>query len=226
MEFFSTITAFDATILAIIGFSAFRGIRRGFTTELLTLVSWFGALMITLYGIGFGASDLTRQYIKPESLADVVTVLGLFLVSFLVLKYLAKKIGEQIKDSPVGILDRSLGALFGLLRGLVVVAAGYLIADFFLSEKELQGWVKDSRTKPLVSYSAEMLATIVPNLVDKAKEMESKDSLLETIKKNAPTPSELAAKGKGYTEEMRDKLKEILEGEKEPEEKKKDGGGG
>ena len=82
MEFFSTITAFDATVLAIIGFSAFRGISRGFTTELLTLVSWFGALMITLYGIGFGASDFTRQYIKPESLADVVTVMGLFLLSF------------------------------------------------------------------------------------------------------------------------------------------------
>ena len=75
-----------------------------------------------------------------------------------------------------------------------------------------------SQTRPLVSYSAEMLATIVPDIVKKAKEIEAKNSILEGIKKNAPTPSELATKGRGYTEEMRDKLEDILEEEEKKEE--------
>ena len=44
MEFFSSFTFFDAVILFIIGFSLIRGITRGFTTELLKLISWFGPL--------------------------------------------------------------------------------------------------------------------------------------------------------------------------------------
>ena len=51
MELFSAFTLFDAVILFIIGYSLVRGIMRGFTTELIKLVSWFGALLITLYGV-------------------------------------------------------------------------------------------------------------------------------------------------------------------------------
>ena len=220
MEFFSLLTIFDTVILFIIGFSLIRGIMRGFTTELLKLISWFGALLITLYGIAFGASDFARRFIQPDSLADIVALGVLFFTSFLLLRYLAGKIGERVKDSPIGILDRSLGALFGLVRGLVVVAAGYLLLDFFLTDKTMDDWAEDAQTRPLVSYSAQMLATIVPDIVKKAKDFEAENSILEGIKKNAPTPSELATKGQGYTEEMRNKLENILE---EKEKKEDDG---
>ncbi len=218
MEFFSLLTIFDTVILFIIGFSLIRGIMRGFTTELLKLISWFGALLITLYGIAFGASDFARRFIQPDSLADIVALGVLFFTSFLLLRYLAGKIGERVKDSPIGILDRSLGALFGLVRGLVVVAAGYLLLDFFLTDKTMDDWAEDAQTRPLVSYSAQMLATIVPDIVKKAKDFEAENSILEGIKKNAPTPSELATKGQGYTEEMRNKLENILEEEEKKEE--------
>lgn len=220
MEFFSLLTIFDTVILFIIGFSLIRGIMRGFTTELLKLISWFGALLITLYGIAFGASDFARRFIQPDSLADIVALGVLFFTSFLLLRYLAGKIGERVKDSPIGILDRSLGALFGLVRGLVVVAAGYLLLDFFLTDKTMDDWAEDAQTRPLVSYSAQMLAIIVPDIVKKAKDFEAENSILEGIKKNAPTPSELATKGQGYTEEMRNKLENILE---EKEKKEEDG---
>ncbi|MCH8201764.1 MAG: CvpA family protein [Proteobacteria bacterium] len=220
MEFFSLLTIFDTVILFIIGFSLIRGIMRGFTTELLKLISWFGALLITLYGIAFGASDFARRFIQPDSLADIVALGVLFFTSFILLRYLAGKIGERVKDSPIGILDRSLGALFGLVRGLVVVAAGYLLLDFFLTDKTMDDWAEDAQTRPLVSYSAQMLATIVPDIVKKAKDFEAENSILEGIKKNAPTPSELATKGQGYTEEMRNKLENILE---EKEKKEEDG---
>lgn len=221
MELLSSFTFFDAVVLFIVGFSLVRGVMRGFTTELLKLVSWFGALVVTLYGVAYGASALARNYVQPDSLADVIAVGVLFFASFLLLRYFASKIGERVKDSPIGILDRSLGALFGLIRGLVVVAAGYLLLDFFLTDKDMDGWTKEARTRPLVAYSAEMLATIVPDIVKKAKDNEATNAILEGIKRNAPTPSELATKGQGYTEEMRDGLEEMLE---EEEEKEEDGG--
>ena len=222
MEFFSAFTFFDAVVFFIIGYSLIRGITRGFTTELLKLVSWFGALLITLYGVAYGASDFARRFVQPDSLADIIALGVLFFSSFLLLRFLAGKIGEGVKNSLVGILDRSLGALFGILRGLVVVAAGFLLLDYFFSDKSMDRWTRDAQTRPLVSYSAEMLATIVPDIVKKAKEAEIGNSILEGIKKNAPTPSELATKGQGYTEGMRDELEEILKEEVE-EEKNGDG---
>lgn len=215
MEIFSLITLFDAVVVIIIGYSLVRGITRGFTTELLKLVSWFGALLVTLYGVAYGASEFARSVVQPDVLADIVAVGVLFFASFLVLRFLAGKVGERVKDSPIGILDRSLGALFGLARGLVVVAAGYLLLDFFVSEKELKSWAEEAHTRPLVAYSAEMLATIVPDIVKKAKDEETRKAILEGIKKAAPPPSELAAEGKGYTEETREGLEELLKKEEE-----------
>ena len=110
MEFLSSFTLFDAVVLFIIGFSLVRGVMRGFTTELLKLVSWFGALLITLYGVAYGASDFARRFIQPDSLADIVAVAVLFFASFLLLRFLAGKIGESVRESLIGILDRSLGA--------------------------------------------------------------------------------------------------------------------
>ena len=65
MELLSSFTFFDAVVLFIVGFSLVRGVMRGFTTELLKLVSWFGALIVTLYGVAYGASALARNYVQP-----------------------------------------------------------------------------------------------------------------------------------------------------------------
>ncbi len=120
----STLTAFDVGVLVIIGLSTILAFGRGFATVALSFAAWAGALMATVFGFTM-AKPYGRDLISPPELADLITLAALFFVTLFVLKQLAEFIGRTIKESPVGFLDRSLGALFGLLRGLVIVSVAY-----------------------------------------------------------------------------------------------------
>lgn len=151
-----TLTAFDIGVLIIVGLSTLFAFGRGFATVALSFGAWAGALMATIVGFEL-VKPYGRQYISPPELADLVTLGVLFFLTLFILKQLAEFIGRTIKESPVGFLDRSLGALFGLLRGMVIVAIAYLAFDKLYPADNQPDWVKSARLKPLVAWSAEML---------------------------------------------------------------------
>ena len=140
MEAVSAITAFDAMVLIIVGLSAVIGFARGFSTEILTLAAWAGAIFATLYGLGWGVAEFGRRFISPDALADIITAVALFFITLFLFKYLAGFVGKSVKSSVVGFLDRSLGALFGIIRGVLVTAAIYLVLDFILTDDRMEKW--------------------------------------------------------------------------------------
>lgn len=170
---FSSITAFDAVGLFILGFSGLIGLKRGFSTEVLTLLSWAAAIFFTLYALAWGAQDYGREIITPNALADVITSVVLFVAGLVLFRWLASSFGDMVKTGPIGPLDRALGTAFGLLRGALVVATVYLLISSFVAEEEQPQWVKEAQLKPLASYGAEMLKIIVPNLVKKTGSSEA-----------------------------------------------------
>lgn len=192
----SSITAFDAVGLFILGFSGIIGLKRGFSTEILTLLSWAGAIFFTLYALSFGAQDYGREIITPNALADIITTSVLFIGGLILFRWLASSFGSIVKSGPIGPLDRALGTAFGLLRGVLIVATGYLLITYFVAEDEQPTWVKDAELKPLAAYGAEMLRIIVPNLVNKTgsndamqnleNAMPDKEDITETLLEQEP----------------------------------------
>jgi len=202
----STLTIFDYLVLGTVATSSIIGFKRGFSTELLTLASWAGAIFITLFGLASGAKDFGRSFVSPEPFADILTSLILFVVSLILLKIFAGMIGNSIKSSFVGPLDRALGTLFGLLRGSLVASAVYLIVIYFVSEKNLPDWIHKGQLKPLASYGAHMLGSIIPGLPN---EMDTQ-GILNDMKSNLPDPGSIKASLEtltgGYIEENREDL--------------------
>jgi uncharacterized membrane protein required for colicin V production len=123
---------------------------------------------------------------------------------------LAGIIGDGIKSSIVGPLDRALGTLFGLLRGSLIVSAIYLIVIYFVSEKNLPEWAQTARLKPLASYGAHMLGSVIPGL---PSEMDTQD-ILNDMKSNAPNPTDinetLKDLSQNYLEKNREDLKKAV----------------
>ena len=64
---------------------------------------------------------LAKQYFNNDIVAAVAVVGGVFLVTLLVVSVLTIRISDMVLDSRVGALDRTLGFLFGLARGLIIV---------------------------------------------------------------------------------------------------------
>ncbi|MBW7836089.1 MAG: CvpA family protein [Sphingomonadales bacterium] len=177
------ITAFDILVIVILALSALYGMGRGFVSEILSLVAWIGAAFVTIYGFPH-VRPWARQYMEPEAFADTIAIVVLGVVSLIVLKFLAHFLGKLVKQSDLGFIDRSFGALFGLLRGLFVVCVVFLMINWLVPKQSFPDWIAGARTLPLVEFGAELLSKVTP-----AEIVESLSNLdnggLDTMLKNA-----------------------------------------
>lgn len=128
-------TFFDYAVLGIIGLSILLSILRGFVRETLSLAGWVAAFFVAkLYTLEL--APLLPQAIPSESLRLLAAFLILFLVTLLVTSLLAIALSEVFKRIGLGAVDRMLGALFGLGRGVLVVMVIVLLAGLTTLPRE------------------------------------------------------------------------------------------
>lgn len=120
-------TWFDYAVLTVIGLSALIAVLRGFVREILSLVSWIVAF--------FAASALAPDVapLLPEAIPnDALRMLAAFLLIFgatlLAMIVITLAIVELVRVIGLGFIDRLLGLVFGLARGLLVVVTAVLLA--------------------------------------------------------------------------------------------------
>lgn len=217
MDVTTTLTAFDVAVLLIIGLSTIMAFGRGFATVALSLAAWFVTIVGVVF-LGELATPYMRPYVEPQWLADTLTYAVLFIGGLFLLKWLAGLIGGIIKNSPVGFLDRSLGALFGLLRGMVLVSALFFgFTKFFPGDEP--DWIKNAETRPLVSWGAEMLSTLVGELLGTEPDKFGEEYLKKAADAvpNQFVNDVLEEQAAKYIEKQREKLDDLVEEVKDPD---------
>ena len=119
-------TVFDYAVLGVIGLSVLLSILRGFLRETLSLAGWVAAFFVAkLYVLQL--APLLPESIPGESLRLLAAFLILFLATLLVASLLAIALAEVFKKIGLGWLDRWLGALFGMARGILIVSIVVLL---------------------------------------------------------------------------------------------------
>ncbi|GHF28859.1 hypothetical protein GCM10017044_25140 [Kordiimonas sediminis] len=218
----SSLTAFDIAVLVIIGLSTLFAFGRGFATVALSFGAWAGAFVASIFGFQL-LKPYGRDLITPPELADLITLVVLFFVTLFVLKLLAEWIGGAIKDSQIGFLDRSLGALFGLLRGMVIVSILYLGFAKLYPGQEQPEWVKDAKLRPLVSWGAEMMEGLAAEALGKDPTEVGKD-YIEKASQSVESQfinEKLEEQAAKYMQEQRNKMDKLFDDIADEEEKKK-----
>lgn len=120
-------TSFDYAVLAIVGLSILLSMMRGFLREVLSLAGWVAAFFVArLYTTEL--APLLPTAIPTDSLRVLAAFLILFLATLLVTSLLAIALSEVFKKVGLGWLDRWLGAIFGLARGVMIVGVLVLLA--------------------------------------------------------------------------------------------------
>src|SRR5436190_1814350 len=127
---FSTFNIVDLAIILLLGLSVLVGIFRGATREVLGIAGWIGALATMFYGLSL-FRPLGRHYIHNAMIADLVVAGVLFVLSLAVFILISRTLSIRVKGSLLGGLDRSLGLIFGVLRGVLVICLVYLVLGFF-----------------------------------------------------------------------------------------------
>ena len=152
----------DVMVIAVVALSALFAFVRGFVHELLSLAAWFGAGVATFYGIDY-VIPVARDLTDVQPLADIGAGTAIFLVVLVVLTILARLVVRRIRKSGLGTLDRSLGLLFGIARGALLLAIVWLVAAWtFQEEDAYPPWIAEARTLPLVQYGAQSLYDLLP----------------------------------------------------------------
>jgi len=161
----------DIAVIAILLISGLLAYFRGLVREVLSLATWIGAALGTLYGFSY-VQPYVRQVISVNILADILAGASLFLVSLVVLTLINHLVSSRVKDSALGAIDRGLGFLFGIARGA---------PSWFWVEDELDPYIADSRTLPIVRHGADMLLRVIPGNMQ-AESRAAADDALETAK--------------------------------------------
>lgn len=140
----------DIIILVIIGISSLIGVFRGLVKEALSLASWFAAIVAgTLFSAQL--ADLMVNLINNASLRRIAAFAILFIVVIFAGTILSNLVSKLTQAAGLKGADRTLGALFGILRGLTIVLVIVLVGSQFALSRN---WFSDSF---LVPYALAMI---------------------------------------------------------------------
>lgn len=219
------VNAVDLGVAGALLISALLAFSRGLVREVLSIGAWVAAVAATIYGFPH-LNPLVRTYIKSSLLADAVTGVTIFIITLVVFAALSHALARNIRGSGFGALDRSLGFLFGLARGAVVVCLAYMLYAWAVPKPDDQSdIVKQAKTLPLITQGASVLYDLLPkDALDKgaAAATKAKDQLkekatqemLQTITPPQPQPGQpdAAKPDPGYNAGQRKDLDRLIQG--------------
>ncbi|MBI0154348.1 MULTISPECIES: CvpA family protein [Gilliamella] len=130
----------DFTIIGVIILSALISIIRGFVKEALSLISWVLAFFIASRFYMYITSYLT--YFDSDVIRIAVAIAILFISTLVVCAIVSYIIGQLVQKTGLSSTDRVLGICFGVLRGILVVAAVLFFVDTFTPLSQSPSWVQ------------------------------------------------------------------------------------
>jgi membrane protein required for colicin V production len=134
----ATFNWIDYSIIAIIAISVLMSVMRGFVREVISLVIWVAAIVVSFVFYQYIAGLLVNV-IHNDSLRLVISFVGLFLVTLVVGMLINYLIGQLVSNTGLSGTDRVLGIIFGIARGVIVVILLMMISDLTPLAKE-EAW--------------------------------------------------------------------------------------
>jgi len=171
------ITLLDIVLIAVMLISGLLAMVRGFMREVLSITAWILAAAATLYSYS-KLLPLAKQYFNNDIVAAVAVVGGVFLVTLLVVSVLTIRISDMVLDSRVGALDRTLGFLFGLARGLIIVVVAFQFFIWLVPDRSQPEWVRGAKSRVVLTSTGQWLMSMLPD--------DPESTILKKLKKPRP----------------------------------------
>ena len=149
----------DIVILAVMAISLVFGLFRGLLRELLSLVSWVLAFWIA-YRYSANVAEIIDRALQNPTLSQAVSAVLVFVIVLVALMVLTSLIAKVFKATGLAGIDRILGGLFGLGRGVVILLAALLLASHTGAVE--QDWYNASTMIPMFDRALDWMAAYVP----------------------------------------------------------------
>jgi membrane protein required for colicin V production len=192
----------DLAVITIVMVSGMLALLRGFTREVLAIVSWVAAAFAAYYLYPM-ALPYVKPYISKDEIALVAAAAIVFMVALVLVSLITVKLSDVILDSKIGALDRSLGFVFGAVRGVLLAIVAFVFYTWLVPEPNQPEWVRNARAKPILQAGGDKLREFLPddaeinNIVSKIKAKKSGAQPAEETPpaETAPDKSDAPAEG-------------------------------
>ncbi|MCB9983856.1 MAG: CvpA family protein [Rhodospirillales bacterium] len=231
----------DILVLVVLLISGLVAFLRGFIREVLTIAGVVGGLaaaylggpLLMPYMRGwFGIED----GVEPERLlgllpydivANALSYGVIFIVVVIILSIQSHLLAEWAKKIGLGPVDRSMGFVFGLARGIILLGLLYLPVHFFVDEESKDSYFSESKTHFYLEKTSEIIAGFIPSgAFEEAREkVEGLEEASETRKKleeinllksdgekgDASAQDGRESGAEGYSEDFREKMDQLFD---------------
>ena len=143
----------DLAVFGLLAISGLLAFVRGMVREVLGIGAWAGAIAAGIYGLP-AMRGVVRRWISTPEWIDPASFLVVFLVALIVLMLVARMLGSLVRGSALGGVDRTLGLLFGLARGALIVMIVYILAGMVFPIDRWPEPVLAARTLPPIYAGA------------------------------------------------------------------------
>jgi membrane protein required for colicin V production len=140
-------TWFDYAVLAVLGLSATIGIWRGFVREVFALAAWIAAGLAVMLFAGDVAVWFPAGFATPL-IRTVIAVIVLFVAVLMAVSLGGLLISKLARAVGLSLADRTLGGVFGIARGALILLVLVLAAGLTALPKE-RFWREAKLSAPL-----------------------------------------------------------------------------
>jgi membrane protein required for colicin V production len=200
---------FDIVVLAILLASAAFGFFSGATREMVRALSFVLAAIIAIFSLRWTGA-IGREAIDPEWLGVVVAGLVVFVLVYATLRITGGAMVRGVQSTHVlGVLDRSIGLGFGVLRALVVLGALHLAFEAATPADRVPKWMTGAAFYPLTSGAAKALKAFAPKGLDMADKLAP--SIGDAVREGSATERGDSSDPQGYDPRERRRLDDLVE---------------
>jgi membrane protein required for colicin V production len=154
------ITLLDGILVGFTLVSAMLAMVRGFSREVLSVVSWAAAAAAAFFFYK-PVLPYVQPYVDNDKIAMAAAAGAVFIIALIVVSVITMKLADWIIDSRIGALDRTLGFLYGAARGILVVAVALLFFNWLAGAKA-PAWIANAKSRPLLETIGAKLESVLP----------------------------------------------------------------
>lgn len=151
------LTSLDYVYIGVVLASTVWATIRGGVYETVATISWIAAAVAARF-VSPALDGLFQNWFKLSESSIGTLLSSYFLVFFVILVIFGifnQKLRDKIQESVIKVTDHTLGVIFGIARGIIIMGLVYWAALWYYSDSsELPGWVSNARTKPVMQMTA------------------------------------------------------------------------
>lgn len=158
-----SLSAFDGIGFTIVLVSGLLALVRGFVREALSVTAFVAASLATLWSLPAFIGP-AREMIDPDWVAPLAVGGLIFIIIYLAVTFVTSSLSKGLaKGEDVNVVDRTLGFVFGVVRGLVLLGLAVIfLAATFGENGRPPSWVTTARIYPVVNATARALQVLAP----------------------------------------------------------------